>query len=109
MNRPEWGEGVIYDYIERCNMPQVHFVKKARKTNKTLGIKKGDSYYWWKFRYGGKHVSTKHPRPSQLTQSDFLGTALGLQESIDDVLLVNKTVQEDTVCVLRDVADEHGT
>jgi hypothetical protein len=53
-------------------MPRVHHVKKARKADKDSGIKKGESYYWWKFRYGGKRKSKTYPRPQQLTQSGFL-------------------------------------
>lgn len=60
-------------------------MKKARKANKAAGIKKGDSYYWWKFRYGGKHCSLTRPRPSQLTQSEFLSTLFGIEESISDI------------------------
>ncbi len=53
-------------------MARAHFVKKARKDNPAAGIKAGDSYYWWKFRRGGKHYSKTAPRPSQLTQSEYL-------------------------------------
>jgi hypothetical protein len=49
-------------------MPRVHFVKKARKAHGN-GVEKGDSYYWWEFRYGGKRVSKTYPKRSQLTQS----------------------------------------
>jgi hypothetical protein len=54
-------------------MPRVNFVKKARKAIPSSGIKVGDSYYWWKFRYGGKFVSKERPRQSQLTQSKLSG------------------------------------
>jgi hypothetical protein len=64
-------------------MPRVHFVKKARKDNPAC--KKGESYYWWKFRYGGKRYSLSRPRPSQLTQSDYLGQFYALQEQIEDM------------------------
>lgn len=50
---------------------RVHHVKKARKSNKNLGIKKGQEYWWWKFRYGGKHISHTKPafeRAEQLTE-----------------------------------------
>ena len=43
-------------------MPRVHHVKSARKDNPVA--KKGESYYWWKFRYGGKRYS-KTPRPGR--------------------------------------------
>lgn len=66
-------------------MPRVHFVKSARKAQKAHGIKKGDSYYWWKFRYGGKRVSKTMPRSSQLTQSEFLGEMYSIQEEFDDI------------------------
>jgi flagellar biosynthesis chaperone FliJ len=79
-------------------MPRVHFVKKARKNNRDAGIKKGDSYYWWKFRFDGKHFSEKPPRPSQLTQSEYLSTVYSLQEQVEDM-----EVKDDN---LQDVAEE---
>lgn len=51
-------------------MPRVHQVKKARKDNPVC--KRGESYYWWKFRNGGKHFSLTYPKQSQLTQSPYL-------------------------------------
>lgn len=66
-------------------MPRVHYVKKARKANKAAGIKKGDSYYWWKFRYGGKQVSKTHPKPSQLTQSEYLSSMYSIQEGVESI------------------------
>lgn len=62
-------------------MPRVTHVKSARKANKDYGIKKGESYYWWKFRFGGKRVSKTPPKRSQLTQSAFWGTVFDLQDS----------------------------
>lgn len=66
-------------------MPRVTFVKAARKDNPVA--KKGESYYWWKFRYGGKRYSKTRPRPSQLTQSAYFGTIYGIQETIEDTEL----------------------
>ena len=63
-------------------MPRVTFVKSARKDNKC--VKQGESYYWWKFRFGGKRMSKTRPRPSQLTQSAYFGTLYGLTEYIED-------------------------
>lgn len=70
-------------------MPRVHFVKKARKDNKKAGIKKGDSYYWWKTRMKGSasgvvHYSKARPRPSQLTMSPFYQQVYAAQESVED-------------------------
>ena len=64
-------------------MPKVNFVKAAAKDNRVA--KKGESYYWWSFRFGGKHMSKTPPRPSQLTQSDFLSRQMELEERIGDL------------------------
>lgn len=64
-------------------MPRVHYVKKARKDHPG-GIKKGDSYYHWKFRYGGKRYSKTRPKRSQLTQSGFLSALWELEDSIGE-------------------------
>lgn len=76
-------------------MARAHFVKSARKARKEYGIKKGDSYWWWQFRMGGKgmgpirsgakHFSKTPPKPSQLTQSEFLSQFLALEERIGDL------------------------
>jgi len=63
-------------------MAQATFVKKARKDNPVC--KKGESYWWWEFRFGGKHYSLTKPRPSQLTQSEFLSQMYGIEERIED-------------------------
>ncbi len=63
-------------------MPRVTFVKSARKDNPVA--KKGESYYWWKFRYGGKRYSKTRPRQSQLTQSAYFGSLYSMQEQIED-------------------------
>lgn len=52
-------------------MARLHFVKKARRTYRGTGIKKGSSYYWWKFNYGAKQRSLKKPKPQQLTRNDY--------------------------------------
>lgn len=59
-------------------MPRVNYVKAAAKDNTVA--KKGEPYYWWKFRYGGKHLSKTPPKQSQLTQSAYLQTIYSLQE-----------------------------
>ncbi len=89
-------------------MARAHFVKKARKDNPAHGIKKGDTYYWWKFRRGGKHYSKTHPRPSQLTQSEYLSTAYALQEQIED-MKINPSDLQAAADELRSVADEVRT
>ncbi len=61
-------------------MPKVKFVKKAREDN--LAVQKGEPYYWWSFRYGGKRYSKTYPKASQLTQSSFLSGVYSIQEEM---------------------------
>ena len=70
-------------------MPRVNFVKKARK-DISDEIKAGDSYYWWKFRYGGKRVSKTPPKPKDLTQSDFLISVYNIEEEIENFMASDK-------------------
>lgn len=76
-------------------MPRVTTVKKAQKAQGTCGkcgakIKKGDSYRWWKFRFGGRRVRCAKPectpKPSDLTQSAFYGTLYSIEESVTDAI-----------------------
>lgn len=66
-------------------MPRVHTVEKARKNYPNYGIKKGDKYYWWKFRYGGKVMSKTYPKPSQLTQSGYLSQLYDIQDRLASI------------------------
>lgn len=67
-------------------MANAHFVKSARKDYPDDGIKKGESYWWWAFMVGGrggaKHRSKTQPKPSQLTQSEFMSTVLSVEEDL---------------------------
>ena len=63
-------------------MPRVHFVRKARKDNPVC--KAGGSYYWWKFRYGGKRYSLTFPKRHELTQSSFLSSLYQLQDEFEN-------------------------
>jgi len=70
-------------------MARATFVKSARKDYPEHGIKKGESYWHWAFMQGGrggaKRFSKTQPKPSQLTQSEFWGSVLGLQEDNESV------------------------
>lgn len=63
-------------------MPRVTFVKAAQKDYPAAGIKKGQSYYWWKFRFGGKHMQLTQPDRRQLTQSDFQIAIYDFEDSL---------------------------
>jgi hypothetical protein len=86
-------------------MPRVHFVQKAAKDNSV--VKKGESYYWWKFRFGGKRFSKTRPRPSQLTPSDKLSRIYAAQEAIEDTEIPQASDSDspkDLADAVRDVA-----
>lgn len=89
-------------------MPRVHHVNKARKNNPA--VKRGESYYWWKFRYGGKRYSATRPRPSQLTQSAYYSTVRALVEQIEDADVTDNndfvTLQDDVASELANLLDE---
>lgn len=56
---------------------------KPRDENDKVIIPKGSIYYKWSFRYGGTFRSLVKPKPSQLTQSDFLSTVYSWQENLE--------------------------
>jgi len=92
-------------------MTRVHFVKKARKDYPAVGIKRGESYYWWKFRFGPLVRSKTQPRQSQLTQSEFLSTVYGVQEDLEDLDAQNfeedlEEARDDAVSRLEELRDE---
>jgi hypothetical protein len=68
-------------------MPRVHTVK-ANKNYPDIGVKKGETYYWWKKRTspkgGGYKVRSKtRPTQSQLTTSPFWSAVYAIQEQAD--------------------------
>lgn len=64
-------------------MPRVHHVKKARKDNPV--VKKGEGYYWWKFRFGPKVYSRTYPKRSQLARSGFLSTLWDIEDRLSTI------------------------
>ena len=48
-------------------------------------IAKGESYFWWQFKNGGKNFSKTRPKNSQLTQSAYLSQLYSIQERIEDI------------------------
>lgn len=90
-------------------MARAHLVQKAAKDYPEHGIKKGEPYYWWKFRYGGKRFSKTAPKRSQLTQSSFYSTVYDIE---DDVIGGAEptsdlgSIRDDVVQQLGDLRDE---
>lgn len=73
-------------------MPRVTFVKSARKAQGkcykcNAAIRVGDSYRWWKFRFGGRYVRCGKPecapKASDLTRSDFYAQLYSIQDEIE--------------------------
>ena len=62
-------------------MPRVEH-RKAAKDYPESGIKKGEKYYTWKFKYGGRRRQKNPPLPEQLTRSEYLQEWLPLQRAI---------------------------
>lgn len=91
-------------------MPRVR-QKRANKDYPESGIKKGDTYYTWSFRYGGTYKSLKRPRPSQLTQSKW-SAVYAAQEAIEDCDRNDKDSVHDAIeqaaSDVRDVASEYN-
>lgn len=90
-------------------MARAHKVEHARKDYPEHNIKKGDTYYWWAFRFGGKHFSLIPPKPSQLTQSEFLSTIYAIDEDIQALTTEDDDIQgsiDDIVSQLEELRDE---
>ena len=45
---------------------------------------KGETYYWYKKRYGGRIEKREYPKPSELTSSEFLTSVYEIGETIPD-------------------------
>ena len=92
-------------------MPKVS-TQKAAKDYPDQGIKKGEMYYSWSFRYGGSYKSKTYPRLSQLTQSKLSG-AYSAQEAMEDAIGAATCISDITdaidQCVsdINDVAQEY--
>ena len=69
-------------------MARLNFVKKARKDYPESNIKKGDSYYWWKFNFGRKQKSRTKPPRSRLTQSSFYSQLYDIQDTAEGTFTV---------------------
>lgn len=85
----------------------------AAKDYPDQGIKKGEKYYKWSFRYGGTYKSKTYPRSSQLTQSKYSMVYSALEELQDMFSADGVTVQDivDTAQTasetIREVASEY--
>lgn len=82
-------------------------MKHARKAIPSAGIEVGQPYYWWKFRFGGKHVSKTYPKQSQLTQSEFLSQMYDINDRLQAVDADNAADEvAEIISELEDIASE---
>jgi len=90
-------------------MARAHFVKKAREDYPDAGIKKGDSYYWWAFQYGPMVRSKTAPKPSQLTQSEFLSTVYDINERLESLSAETaEGLESEVMCICDDIENLKG-
>lgn len=82
-------------------MATLHHVKKSRKAYRADGIKKGQPYWWWKFRNSGIYRSPTEPKRSQLTQSEFYGTIWDIEDRISE-LKADSSLEE----AVKEIIDE---
>lgn len=64
-------------------MSKVHFVKSAAKDYPSVGVKKGESYYWWKPFRMGKQIRKERPRASEVASSDYARQVLAAVEELE--------------------------
>lgn len=79
---------------------------KPADENDTLFCKKGETYYQWSFRYGGTRKSKTYPKPSQLTQSDFLQRVYSIGEALEALTVDDFDTLEDTLQEIKDRLEE---
>jgi len=73
-----------------------------RDENDPILIAKGESYFWWAFKNGGKHFSKTRPKNSQLTQSNYLSQLYSIQETIEEV---SASDVDDLESIIQDIKD----
>lgn len=93
-------------------MPRVHHVEHAAKDHPEIGVKKGEPYYWWKFKNrvgNGTTVKSKTPpKGSQLTRSAFASSWRSIEEQLE-ALPLDENLHEAIQGIagdLRSLADE---
>jgi len=90
-------------------MPQVTHVKHARRDYPKYGIKKGDSYYWWQFRFDSVlHMQLTPPTRGQLTQSSFLQELYEIEDGLG-ALSADKSLADEVPSFVDRINDLRST
>ena len=95
--------------MARCT----HVTKSQKKIPESVcgikgGIPEGSSYYWWKFRRGGKRFSLTPPKRSALTQSSFYATIFDIEDDMIEKANLDNIVSmvEEVKSALEELRDE---
>jgi chromosome segregation ATPase len=80
----------LYDQGKRVKDPKTksgYRIDRSKPANENDGIfvKKGQTYYTWKFKRGGEHRSATYPKRSQLTQSSYLSQIYDLEDRLGEI------------------------
>lgn len=83
-------KGKRVEYVSQKGKRKGQTLSKIDRTipadkNDKIFIAKGESYYWWQFKNGPKKISKDRPKPSQLTQSNYLSQLYDIQERMEDI------------------------
>lgn len=69
-------------------------------------INVGESYWYWQFMHGPKHISKDRPKQSQLTQSEFLSTVYGIEEAMEEATHIERGDIDEWISELENLQDE---
>ena len=90
-------------------MARVTHVKHAKQDYPIHGIAKGQEYWWTKHAYGPKLFFKSPPKPSQLTQSEFLSQAYDFEERIGALDAKDFDTIEDLKSEVQSIAEDIRT
>ena len=63
-------------------MTRLHHVKRARRDYPDIEVKKGEPYFWWKFKNCPKQYSKEAPRQAQLCRSAWEAAICDLNDVV---------------------------
>lgn len=92
--------------LGEAHMTKLHFVRRARKTYRGTGVKKGMPYWWWKFQKQPRRISLTKPPRSALVRSPFLSALLDLEDRYESLNGNRVCESEEEVDDFNDEVDE---
>lgn len=87
--KPIYQKGKWVEYVSKKGKREGQTLSKIDRTipadeNDEIFINIGESYWWWAFQNGPKRFSKDRPKPSQLTQSEFLSEFYSYSEEVEE-------------------------